>query len=245
MENMDNPQPYNRRSKSAWVGIVILCAGVLLLLRRTGVLIPGWIFSWPIMMIVIGLVIGANSGFRNPTSLIMILIGAAFLARHQGWIPFGLGQFFWPVGIIIVGLVIIVRPRRSYRMGAAGASNWQYSGSAETSTEDVLDSISIFTGVRRNISSKNFKRGEAVNIFGGTELNFNQADINGTAVLDAVVIFGGMKIFVPADWEVQVNVVHIFGGTDDKRQVQPSTGSKKILIITGTVIFGGIDIRSY
>jgi predicted membrane protein len=237
MENMDNQQ-YPRRSKGMWLGILILCAGVAILLKRLGYFIPGWIFSWPMMLIVIGFAVGVNKKFRDYTSIILIVIGLLFLARRIGWISFNLGPYIWPIGIILVGLFIIVRPRR------LGNGGWRFMG-ADSINEDVIDSVAIFYGVEKNITSKNFKRGEVVNIFGGTDLNFTQADINGSALLEVVAIFGGVKIIVPADWDVQINVVHIFAGTGDKRTAQPNPGNKKVLMVTGTAIFGGIDIRSY
>ena len=228
-----------------WTGVIILCAGILLLLRRMGVDIPGWIFTWEILLIAIGITIGLRSGFRNISSFILIAIGALFLARHEGWIPFSLGQYVWPAAIIVVGLLIIIRPRRSYRWGAKTDANWQQTDGGENVNSDTLDSVAIFCGSRRNVFSKNFKRGDVVNIFGSTEINFNQADINDSAVLDIVSIFGGVKIIVPAGWDVRINIVHIFAGTDDKRAIQGPPDGKKVLTLTGTAMFGGFDVRSY
>ena len=120
-----------------------------------------------------------------------------------------------------------------------------YGGSSDADGNDVFTSTAIFWGARKTVLSKQFAKGDIVNIFGGTEINFAQADINGTAVLDVVNIFGGVKFIVPSDWDVRVNTVHIFGGTDDKRRLHNISSSKKVLLITGTVIFGGIDIISY
>jgi len=243
MDNTDNPNPGFRSQRSIWTGVVILCIGVVILLNRVGVYIPDWIFTWEVFLIVIGFSIGIRRRFSDMTSIIMILIGVVFLARHEGWIPSPLGKFIWPVAIIAAGILIIIRPRRSYLWGGRMYTNIQDSG--ETVNNDFLDSVAIFWGARRNVFSKSFKKGEVVNIFGGTELNFGQADLTETAVLDIVAIFGGVKIIVPADWEVRINVVHIFGGTDDKRTVQLPANNKKVLVLTGTVIFGGIDVRSY
>ncbi len=239
---MDNTNPGFRSNRSLWTGVVILCIGVLILLHRIGVYIPDWIFTWEFILIAIGVSIGVRRGFRDMTAVIMIFIGLLFLARHEGFIPFSLSKFIWPVAIIVAGILIIVRPKRSFRWGGR-----IYTGmdTGENVDNDFLDSVAIFWGARRNVLSKNFKKGEVVNIFGGTELNFTQADITETAVIDVVAIFGGVKIIVPPDWDVRINLVHIFGGTDDKRSVQPSLNNKKVLMLTGTVIFGGVDVRSY
>ncbi len=120
-------------------------------------------------------------------------------------------------------------------------------GDVETSssTEDYIDSVSVFGHVKKNIVSKAFKGGEIVNFMGGAEINLIQADFTGRIVLDVTQVFGGTKIIVPPHWQVNSEMAAIFGGTEDKRPLHPNTDSTKILVIKGTSVFGGIDIRSY
>ena len=85
-----------------------------------------------------------------------------------------------------------------------------------------------------------------VTIFGGSELNMSQADINGVVTIEVVQIFGGTKLIVPSNWKIQTSeLVSVFGGIDDKRQLTTSQDETKVLNLRGTSIFGGIDIRSY
>ena len=119
-------------------------------------------------------------------------------------------------------------------------------GTDTYSSDDYVDTTSIFGGCKKNILTKDFKGGDVVNVFGGTELNLSQSDINGTAVLELTTIFGGTKLIVPSHWSVKSEAVTIFGGIEDKRQVSPSLDRpEKILLLKGTVIFGGIDIKSF
>ena len=114
------------------------------------------------------------------------------------------------------------------------------------SSEDFTESTSIFGGIKKNILTKKFQGGDIVNIMGGTELNLMQADINGRVVLEIVQLFGGTKLIVPAHWEIKPEMVALFGGIEDKRQVQNVTHSPdKILVLKGTTMFGGIEIRNY
>ena len=112
--------------------------------------------------------------------------------------------------------------------------------------EDFVDSTAIFGGAKKNIISKNFKGGDLVNIFGGTDLDLTQADFTGTAVIELTTIFGGTKLIIPTNWAIQSDAVIIFGGLEDKRKM-PSVAENpdKTLVLKGTVIFGGIDIKSY
>ena len=235
----DNSQPRGSSGK-ALIGFVILAAGVLMLLRRMGYPIYSWIFTWPALMIWLGIYIAIKRKFRSITPIWLIIIGAYFLARHQGWIAFSIGQYFWPLFIIVIGLSLLIRPRnasRSFKTNLGGGDN--------IDSNSFFDTVAIFWGVRKAVLSKSFAKGDIVNIFGGTEINFMQADITNTAVIDLVVIFGGVKLIVPADWDVRVNVVHVFAGTDDKRQFHSVPASKKVLLVNGAAIFGGIDILSY
>lgn len=112
--------------------------------------------------------------------------------------------------------------------------------------DDYIDTTSIFGSVNKTILSKDFKGGTVVNVFGGTELNFTQADISGKVYIDIEQIFGGIKLFVPPHWQVTSDIAAIFAGIDDKRRNSTvSLSPDKILVLKGTSVFAGIEIRSY
>jgi hypothetical protein len=112
--------------------------------------------------------------------------------------------------------------------------------------QDIIDAVSIFGSTKKNILSKNFRGGEVVNFFGGTELNLMQADITRPIVLDMVQVFGGSKLIVPSNWTIHTaELVSVFGGVDDKRMIQANLDPTKILILRGTNVFGGMEIKSY
>jgi hypothetical protein len=51
---------------------------------------------------------------------------------------------------------------------------------------------------------------------------------------------------VPSDWKVQLKMTSILGGFNDKRTfIKESPDPSRILIIKGTAIFGGGEIKSY
>jgi hypothetical protein len=53
-------------------------------------------------------------------------------------------------------------------------------------------------------------------------------------------------LLVPSNWSIKSEAVTIFGGIEDKRRMQTMTEAPdKSLVIRGTVIFGGIDIKSF
>lgn len=62
--------------------------------------------------------------------------------------------------------------------------------------------------------------------------------------LEITTIFGGTKLIIPSNWEIKSEAVMIFGGIEDKRRMQTITGQpEKTLILKGTVLFGGIEIK--
>jgi hypothetical protein len=116
----------------------------------------------------------------------------------------------------------------------------------EYSKDDFVDSTNIFSGTKKVVLSKNFRGGDLTNIFGGCELDLTQADMVEPAVMDVTAIFGGATLIIPPNWAIKTDAVTIFGGISDKRKFPNAPESAtKTLILDGTVIFGGVEIRSY
>lgn len=220
-------------------GLVLVVIGSLLLARKMGVYLPHWLFSWEMIPIGIGLFIGARHSFRFGGWLIPIVIGLAFLVEDE-FFDLDMRQYFWPMIIITIGLVMILRPRRSRweKEIVAGAGT-------ETNGGDRLDSSIVFGGVKKNIISKNFQGGRIETLFGGTDLNLMQADFTGTIVIDFNIAFGGSKLVIPAQWHVKNEISAILGGIEDKRPMVQDVDSTKVLILKGTVMFGGVEIKSH
>lgn len=247
---------WEQRSKHShmWTGAFILLIGLVALLRVTIPEFPGWLFSWQTFLVAMGVFIGLKHDFKGFAWFILILVGSAFLLRDfYPEIP--IGRYIWPVVLILIGAFIIFRPGRKNRM-QDGAWERKSTGCGDDATildeeeswsqDDYIDSTAIFGGSKKNILSKNFKGGDIVNIFGGTELNLTQADIQGRVELETTTIFGGTKLVVPPNWEVKSETVTIFGGLEDKRPQQAiGAHPDKVLVLKGTVFFGGIEIKSY
>jgi hypothetical protein len=207
------------------------------------------------IIILAGIISGFKHRFENLSWLIMIAVGIFFLG-DEIFADWSLRHFFWPVVLVGLGFLFILRPKRKWRYerqqfhsfeqmdGGQSSHTAQSTGSA--SSEDVIESTSIFGGVKRIITSKNFKGGEIICFMGGAEYNLSQADFTGVISLEIMQAFGGTKLIVPPHWEVRTETMAIFAGVEDKRPVQPGPyDPTKILILKGTSIFGGIEIRSY
>lgn len=250
------------RSSRIWGGVVLLIGGFLLLAYKMGAPIPGWLFTWPVILIAIGLLTGIKSRFHNPGSFIMILIGVIFLLdRTIAGINFH--DYLVPLILIGVGIVFIFRPknhrchgRRSDRFNRNN-SNWsnEASSSGDPATQnnpgnfddsEQINLQAVFGGIKRTITSKNFKGGEIMSFMGGSEINLMQADIQHPVVLEVNNIFGGTKLIIPSNWDVKNEISAVFGGVEDKRSFNNSVpDSNKKILLKGSCVFGGIEVTNY
>jgi hypothetical protein len=251
-------------------GLVILIIGTVWLLKTMGVLIPGWVFTWPMILIAIGVVVLVKHNFQSGGGAVLILVGSYFLLKREFLIPVELEQYLLPVGLILLGIVIMFRRRRRYIWedfgdweGKKKAVTEDFSGSQEKSwtqrftgggpisgifndSSEFIKLEAVFTSVQKRVLSKNFKGGKAFALFGGMEIDLSQADLGEKPVLDVEISFSGLKLILPPHWDVQLDVTNMFAGVEDKRIYPQTTADPgKVLLIKGTVIFGGLEIKSY
>lgn len=240
----------NRMKSNTTTGLLFLLIGGALLFRQMGYAFPPWLFTWEMILILVGLFIGIQNKFRDLSWLILVIIGVVFLSDDI-FPGISLRHYVAPVVIISLGLLFIFSPKRScINRKPAGRFHGRTTEEGaeqpgEPSNEAALDIVSVFGGVKKRVLSKNFTGGDIVCIFGGSEINLTHADFTGPIVLDITQIFGGTTLIIPANWEVRSEVAAIFGGIDDKRPQSGNVPTEKILILNGTSIFGGIEIKSY
>lgn len=254
MENNINKEfqfGHHSRSGKVMGGIIIVLIGSVLLAKQLGVLFPAWLFTWKTLIISIGLYIGAKRNFRFGGWIIPIMIGAVFMLGDF-YPELSIKQYFWPVLIIAIGIVMILSPGKRFWRNRYEKKNVESDGiiaDAEIDTNGKLEIVSIFGGVKRSMLNEEFKGGEIVNIMGGTELNLSAAILNKRVELEIVQVFGGTKLIVPSHWIVQqADAVSIMGGIDDKRYIKDTNAvpeNAPVLVLKGVNIMGGIDIKSF
>jgi Predicted membrane protein (DUF2154). len=112
MNKHHHPTEDRTNKGRTWAGIIILGIGVILLAGRLGLgwLFPHWIFNWhnlwPLTLIVVGLLIGGNSNFRNPVAVFLICFGGFFLLKEI--FGFNIGPLIGPAIIISIGLWLLL-----------------------------------------------------------------------------------------------------------------------------------------
>lgn len=244
-----------------FAGLVLLAVGALLLLRQIGFFFPDWIFSWPMILIAVGIFIGARHDFRNPGWIIMVGIGTFFLL-DQEFMNLSLRRFIAPIIIGAVGLMLILSPNRRRRRWdrdrfekigediernikdafRPGTPNTGPLGTTPASGSSSSEYASIGNKVGHSFNKGFRNEGPSgddyvneVAIFGGVTRQFFSKDFKGGRV---TAVFGGTELsFINADIKgtVSMEVNNIFGGS---KLVIPSSWTVKHNI---SAIFGGIE----
>jgi predicted membrane protein len=251
------------------MGAIILGIGILLLLRKLGFFFPVWLLSWPMILIVVGVFTLIKHEFKSLFGFIILGLGFFFLFEREFNFDFGLDRYIVPVALIGLGLHLISKKRkekqaieqienRIYGTQETFSSNPEEVASEKSTSNfsdfempgasfsDRLNENAILSGVTKRILSKNLKGGKLTSVMGGIDLDLTQADISGAVYLQIDVIFGGVKLIVPPHWQIQTEVTNIAAGIEDNRLYRQSeVDTSKVLIIRGTILFGGLEIKSF
>jgi len=240
-DNSQNRHEHHHlQNNRAIIGVILVLVGLFLVMRNTG-FFPGFIdhiiFSWPMLLVTIGLVITIGSSGGKTSGVIVMAVGAFFLIPEIFRETFDV-NLFWPSIFIIIGIVFIFSKRKG----------WNSVSLSPQAGDDYIDYVHVFSGGERQIVSDNFRGGKVTAVFGGSEIDLTKAKLApGVSELELACVFGGTTIIVPDDWNVKIEVVPVLGGFGDSRKLNPGRiiDTTRQLIIKGAVVFGGGEIKSY
>jgi predicted membrane protein len=219
------------------LGLGIISIGVLFLLGNMDIINPHeYLRLWPAILIVVGIayLIQCQHGSGRVWGIILTFIGIGMLLDRLNFIHFSLWSY-WPLILIVVGIMMIVR----------ASSHKKNSCSSPTDSSDAnsyIKAVAIMGGFRRSNNSQEFRGGELTAIMGGLEIDLREASIKGEAIIDIFAMMGGVEMRVPEDWLVVVEGFPFMGGYEDK--TRPPKVSTKRLIIKGTAVMGGVEIKN-
>ncbi len=112
MELIHEEEP-KRSNKRIVLGIVLLTIAALMFADNFDYLPWHWehyIFTWPSLFIIIGLIVISRKESRI-TGIVLISVGAFFLAAKILCFPYGFHHLFWPAVLVVVGILLIARER--------------------------------------------------------------------------------------------------------------------------------------
>jgi predicted membrane protein len=229
-----------RGTSGLFWGAFLVLGGVALLLDHMGVISVERIWRfWPLLLVCAGI---PNVTRREHRLWGILLITAGVLLQFN---ELGLTHFrwndIWPILLIATGLMLM--------WGAIEARRRPSAPPVGGDPRTTLNESAIFGGIERRVTSQDFQGGYLNAIFGGVEIDLTDANMQAEeATLDINAIFGGVEIRVPETWQVAFRGTPIFGGIADKtrvgRTVDLSDPRRKVLILTGSVIFGGVEIKN-
>jgi predicted membrane protein len=222
------------------IGVILVLAGLFLAIKNTGIFPDSMthiIFSWPMLLITIGVVMTLGAAEKS-AGVIVMAVGGFFMIPLVFRESFHMYNMFWPSIFVIIGIIFIVTKRKG----------WNAVSSKGMVGDDFIDYVNVFSGGERQIVSQNFQGGKVSAVFGGIELDLTKAKLApGRNELELACVFGGATIIVPEEWNVKIEVTPVLGGFSDSRRFGPGrtfdTGSQ--LVLKGAVVFGGGEVKSY
>ncbi len=227
-----------KRAKTVLWGIVLVAVGVLFCLEILDVLKFSLLFDgWWTLFIIIPSVIGIFTDKEKLWAIIGTLVGGILLLSAQDVIKDdAIFKLIIPVIIVLIGLKMIFK--EFFDKGAKKAKE-----KIAADGSDVREYAAVFSGQELNCAGQEFKAAELNAIFGGLDLDLRGAVITEDAVINVCAVFGGIDILVPDNVNVRITSNSIFGGIDDERGKMNVEDGRPTVYVSGTCIFGGVDIK--
>jgi hypothetical protein len=216
------------------LGLTVLALGTLFLLDSADALDAGRAIDrfWPLILVAAGLFTLAERPPSVVRGTLLTAVGMVLVLFSADVFEGDPWRYVWPVGIILVGLIIVARFRGRNVPGGA-------------SSEDVIRSTAIFGGPKLVSTSQALQGAWLTAIFGGITLDLRGArpDARGASI-NATAAFGGIDILVPRGWRISVRSTPVFGGLEDKTDHSDSPADDAPrLHVDAVSLFGGVEIK--
>jgi len=223
-----------RRGNNPWtrlvIGMAILAVGVLAWLDHLGRIeandFAQW---WALVLIALGL---AHLPQRRWVGAgVYVVLGLIFLPPLPFMPHLHVSEILglWPLLISAAGVTLLMQTLNPTAKDTPGSGAFR--------------AFAWMGGSGRTIASENFVGGDAIVVMGACELNLADAHIANEAVIDVLAFWGGVDIRVPPNWTIENHVTVLLGGVGN-HATNPTHGEGPRLILRGSVIMGGMEIRN-
>lgn len=210
------------------VAILLIIVGAAFMLASTGVVEWGVVGRlWPLAVVAFGVVqlIERRKGDWWP--FILMGGGLLLLANTLDLASFNFWQVFWPGIIILIGVSMLVRGKRTSADEVSGSAN-----------EDIT---AVLGGVTRRNNAEDFTGCRVTAVLGGVELDISKVHIKKEATVDVFALMGGIELRVPENAVVVSRATCILGGIEDKQVSTAANGPT--IYLDGSVVMAGIEVK--
>jgi predicted membrane protein len=232
-ENAKTPSPFGPKLV---LGVAIIVAGLVLTLDNLGLVEAHTIFKlWPLVLVAMGIAKLRQEGSSGGMGGWFLVLGGTFLLLFT-FARGHLAEALAPMLVVAFGILIVIKALKQSRGIPPELAR----------SEDFLQGTAIFGGFKRRVLTQAFKGGELTAIFGGFEVELQQAALEtNLARIDVFVLFGGGELRVPEGWEIANQATAMFGALNDKTHHGPNpTEGRPRLVVTGLILFGGLEVKS-
>lgn len=255
------------KRRSAWksgftFGVILIIIGAIFLAFNFGFLQSGLkhvIFSWQMLLIVVGLFSVFHKHIFN--GLTLIVVGGFFIIPRLGeaypdifyWVQDDFRSTYWPVLLIVAGILvmlhIIIRPKHYGAEEHANCSRKshedykRYPGAHRSG----LNKDSVFANIEEIVLDPEFTGGEMNAVFGNIVLDLRKTNLpEGVTELEVNAVFGGITVYVPETWNIELHLSNVFGGFHDNRNriLAEEVDNSRKLVIIGACVFAGGEVRN-
>ncbi|MBC3872722.1 LiaF transmembrane domain-containing protein [Undibacterium flavidum] len=233
---MKNANPQQRLLLGAFIVII----GALALLDNLRIFNTSDLLQfWPTVFVIAGAIKLSQANTRSG-----YIVGGGLMAAGTIMTLGRLGiisirmRDLWPVLLIAAGMLVIFKDKTTSLIHGVNRNI----ASENNSNDSLLDIVALMSGHQGNIASSDFRGGAITAVMGGVELDLRNAVIQTEAVLNVTAFWGGISLKIPADWTVVNNGFAFLGGIDDSSV--PTMNASKRLILTGTAVMGGVEIKN-
>ena len=249
-------------TKGLGFGLVLMVVGVIFLGANFGFIsekLRSILISWQMLLIFLG-VINLFKQKLIPAVWLIFIGGFFLIPKLVEGIDGSFIHVYWPLLLIAAGVMILLQrflgPKwgsewwnanhqhhhrhHHYRSERYDHSKWSGNGNS-----DGFSKNSVFGSGDHIVLDPEFKGGDLNAVFGGITLDLRRTNLPvGETILEVNAVFGGITIYVPIDWFVETHLDAVFGGFQDNRMPKEPTDTTRKLLITGSCVFGGGELRN-
>lgn len=218
-----------RRQNNAFTnlvfGLAVLAVGAIFWMDHQG-RIEGmqYLRWWPAAVVAFALAHALQRQWAG--ALIWGAVGGFFLLPLLGYqLTFSVWRLIglWPLVYCAAGVALVMQALRTHD-GRGG-----------------FHAVAVMAGNVRRLGRRDFDGGDVIALMGGCEIDLSAAALPREAIIDVMAFWGGIGIRIPQGWNVVDRTVAILGTVDDQTDEAPETAPR--LVVRGTVIMGGVELR--